>query len=145
MTVPESWTVNDMTSNPELNPATATILALNTDIDTFTAAKDMTETTPMKATFESAVSILTLVRVRVLVLLPFFTPANQRHDQNEMINDDTLVELAKDCAGTCHVLTGVTQERDLNSLSGPSKRAVEDLRRYANPANSPTPIASDNG
>ena len=62
-----------------------------------------------------------------------------------MIDDDALVELAKDCARMCHVLKGVTQGRDLNSLSGPSKRAVEDLRRYANPANSSIPMASDNG
>lgn len=80
MTVPESWTVDDMTSNSEFNSATATVSALNADIDTLTAAKDMTETTPVKATFESAVSILALVRVRIPVLFPFLQP---------LINDTT--------------------------------------------------------
>jgi len=51
-----------------------------------------------------------------------------------MINDDALMEPAKYCARTCHVLKDVIQERDVDSLSGPSKKAIEDLGRYVNPA-----------
>ena len=47
-----------------------------------------------------------------------------------MINDDALVELAKYCARACHVLKDVTQGRDVDSLSGPSRKAIEDLERY---------------
>ena len=45
-----------------------------------------------------------------------------------------LVELAKYCARVCHVLKDVTQGRDVNGLSGLSRKAIEDLRRYVNPA-----------
>jgi len=53
-----------------------------------------------------------------------------------MINDDAFVELANYCARACRALGNVTQGRAIDSLSGPSKRAIEDLRRYANPAHS---------
>ena len=51
-----------------------------------------------------------------------------------MINDDALVELAKCCARTCHVLKDVTQGKDTNILSGSSRKAIEDLGRYVDPA-----------
>ena len=51
-----------------------------------------------------------------------------------MIDDDALVGLAKHCAKTCHVLKKVTQGRDADNLSGSSRKAIEDLRRYVNPA-----------
>ena len=51
-----------------------------------------------------------------------------------MIDDDALVELAKYCAKTCHVLKRVTQGRGADNLSGSSRKAIEDLRRYVNPA-----------
>ena len=50
-----------------------------------------------------------------------------------MTNDDGLVELAGYCARTCLVLKDVTQGRDADGLSGPSKEAVEDLGRYVEP------------
>ena len=53
-----------------------------------------------------------------------------------MINDDALVELAGYCARTCHVLKDVTQERDADDLSGPSKKVIEDFGRYVNLAHS---------
>ena len=43
---------------------------LNTDIEALTALKDTLKATPAKPIFESIIVILTLVRVRVL-LLPF--------------------------------------------------------------------------
>lgn len=52
--------------------------------------------------------------------------------QNETINGSTHVELAKYCARTCHALNGVTQGRDVESLSSHIKRAIEDLGRYVN-------------
>ena len=52
-----------------------------------------------------------------------------------MINDDALVELARHCARACNVLGDVIQGRDVNGLSSTSKKALEDLGRYANPAN----------
>ena len=51
-----------------------------------------------------------------------------------MINDDALVELAKYCARTCHVLKDVTRGKDADSLSGPGRKAIEDLRTYVDSA-----------
>ena len=65
----EPWAVGDATSNPESNSATTAVL--NTDIETLTAAKITIEIAPVKAAFELAIAILTLVRVRVSALLPF--------------------------------------------------------------------------
>ena len=53
-----------------------------------------------------------------------------------MINDDALVELARTCARTCHMLKNVTQGRDADSLSGSSAKAIEDFGRYVSPAHS---------
>ena len=50
------------------------------------------------------------------------------------MNDDALVELAKYCARACHVLKNVTQGKTTDSLSGSSRKAIEDLRRYVDPA-----------
>ena len=52
------------------------------------------------------------------------------------MNDDGLVKLAKYCARTCHVLDNATHGRDVDSLSGPSKKAIEDLGRYVDLAHS---------
>ena len=46
-----------------------------------------------------------------------------------MSNDDSLVELAKYCAQTCHVLKRAIQGSDTDSLSDPSKKAIEDFER----------------
>jgi len=46
-----------------------------------------------------------------------------------MIEEESFVELAKTCVRTCHVLRKVTDERDADSLSGPSRRQIEDLGR----------------
>ena len=50
------------------------------------------------------------------------------------MNDDALVELAKYCARVCHVLKNATQGKNTDSLSGSSRKAIEDLRRYVDPA-----------
>lgn len=77
MTAQEPWTVDDATSNRESNPATATVLALNTNVGTVTVANNTAGATPVKAAFESTVSILTSIMVRISVLFPFPTPANR--------------------------------------------------------------------
>ena len=65
----EPWGINDILSAIEHRSAvTAT---LNTDIETLTAFKDTLNPTPVTPIFESIIVILTLVRVRLLVLFPF--------------------------------------------------------------------------
>ena len=64
----EPWEVDDICSTIEHYPAVTAIL--NTNIETFTAFKDTLKDTPVKAIFESIIVILTLVRVRLLVLFP---------------------------------------------------------------------------
>ena len=54
-----------------------------------------------------------------------------------MIEEDSFVELAKACVRTCHVLKTVTDSRDLDSSSGPSRRNIEDLERCVDPPQSP--------
>ena len=61
-----------------------------------------------------------------------------------MIDDDAYVELAKCCTRVCHVLKTATEGRSVDSLSGPSKKRIEDLGRCVNPANS-TPLTITSG
>lgn len=60
------WEVDDIPFTIEDHPAVTAVL--NADIETFTAFKDTLKDTPVKAIFESIIVILTLVRVRLLVL-----------------------------------------------------------------------------
>jgi hypothetical protein len=55
---------------PNVESHSATTAAFDADIGTLTAAKDTLEIIPVKVVFESVIVILTLVRVRVLILLP---------------------------------------------------------------------------
>ena len=64
----EPWAAGDPPLNPEFNSATAT------NIKTLTAAKNTVEITPVKAAFELAIAILTLVRVSIPVLSHFLHP-----------------------------------------------------------------------
>ena len=71
MTTPELWAVGDTPPNVDHQPAIAAVL--NSEIKTLTIFKDTIESTPVKAVFESVIMILTLVRVRLLVLFRFCT------------------------------------------------------------------------
>ena len=55
-----------------------------------------------------------------------------------MIEEDSFVELAKTCVRTFHVLRIVTDGRDIDSLSGPSRRRIEELGRCVDPAQLPS-------
>ena len=60
---------SEATSNIE--SGWVTIATLNADIETLNAFKDTVEATPVKIVLESVIVILTHIRVRLLVLLPF--------------------------------------------------------------------------
>ena len=47
-----------------------------------------------------------------------------------MIDDDGFVGLAKDCVKACQVLKTATEGKDVDSLSGPVKEAIESLEKY---------------
>ena len=68
----EPWAAGDPPLNSKSNPATTAVL--NTNIKTLTTAKNTVEITPVKAAFELAIAILTLVRVGILVLSHFLHP-----------------------------------------------------------------------
>ena len=72
MTTLNSWAVGDIP--PNVSNHSTTTSALNADIETLAAFKDVVETTPVKAVLESVIGILTLVRVSLLVLFPFLHP-----------------------------------------------------------------------
>jgi hypothetical protein len=55
-----------------------------------------------------------------------------------MIQEDSFVELAKTCVGTCHVLRTMSDGGDIDGLSGPSRSQVEDLGRCVDPVRSPS-------
>ena len=57
----------------------------------------------------------------------------RRRGQDEGL-EDFLVELAKDCIRACHVLNRATEGRDLDDLSGPRRKQIEDLERCVDPA-----------
>ena len=72
MTTHESRAVDDVSSN--VVNQSATTAALNAEIETLAAFKSSVENTRVKAIFESAIVILTLVRVRLLVMFLFSNP-----------------------------------------------------------------------
>ena len=63
MTTFEPWAAGD--TRPDVGARSATCAALNADIRALSAAKDVVEIASVKAVFESVISILALVRVRV--------------------------------------------------------------------------------
>ena len=68
MAASEPWVVGD---TPDVELHSVTTAMLGADIETLAAFKDTIQPTPVKAVFESVIGILTLVRVRSLVLFPF--------------------------------------------------------------------------
>ena len=69
MATSEFLGVDGMPSTIEHDPEITTIL--HTDIETLTIIKGTLKDTPVKTIFESVIVILTLVRVKFLVFLPF--------------------------------------------------------------------------
>ena len=51
-----------------------------------------------------------------------------------MVGEDSFVELAKLCTRACRAVKTVTEGRDADTLSGPSKKKIEDLARCVDPA-----------
>lgn len=88
----------------------ATTVELNADIEALTACKAIVGAAPLKAVFESVISLLTLVR-------------------DETIDDEPLAELVELCVRTCRAFAAMTRERDMNTLSGSSGQWIEDLGR----------------
>jgi len=65
MTTPEPWVVGDVPTNVAHHETTTA--ELNADIGTLAALKDTLESAPVKGIFESVISVLTLVRVRLSI------------------------------------------------------------------------------
>ena len=72
MTIHESRAVDDVSSN--VASQSTTTATLNAEIETLTAFKSSVENARVKAIFESVTVILTLVRVRLLVMFLFSNP-----------------------------------------------------------------------
>lgn len=49
------------------------------------------------------------------------------------MDDDASVGLAGCCARMCYILKAVTEGKDVDSLSGPVKRAIGTLEKYVGP------------
>ena len=54
------------------------------------------------------------------------------------MEEDSFMELAKACVRACHVLKAVTDGRDVDNSSSPSRRQIEDLGRCVDPAQYPS-------
>jgi len=132
MTTFEPWAVGDTSSN--VGSRSATTAVLNAGIESLAVTKDTLGIIPVKAVFESVIGILNIVRVRVPAPSSFLLLIFRRHNQDEMIDDDAFVELAKCCVRACHVLKTTTEGRGMDSLSGPVKKATESLEKYVIPA-----------
>ena len=72
MPASESWAAGDPTPNLKSN-STMTV-ALDGYIEALTAAKSTVEITPVKAVFESTIAILTLIKVKNVILFLFSHP-----------------------------------------------------------------------
>lgn len=51
-----------------------------------------------------------------------------------MGHEDSFVELVRVCVRACHLLKAVTEGRDVDNLSSPSKKGIEDLGRHVDPS-----------
>ena len=107
------------------------VTSLNAHIETLVAFKGIAETTPLKATSESVLSILIIARVRSFLLVLAMT--NWPRNQDRMIGEDLFVELAEISGRTFHVLKRVAEQKDANNLSRLSKE-LESFGRYSDTA-----------
>ena len=78
MTTPGPWAVGDIPTNVAQHETTTAVL--NAEIETLTTFKDIVESIPVKAVFESVIGILTLVRVRIPRSVPILTSAYRWHN-----------------------------------------------------------------
>ena len=65
---------------------------------------------------------------------PFILLISQRYGQDEMVDDDAFVGLAKYCVRACHALETATEGRDMDGLNGPTEEALESSEKYVVPA-----------
>ena len=86
MTTPEPWAVSD--TLPDKHHSTAAAV-LSAGLKPLTALKDTTEVTPVKKVFESAVVVLTLVKVKILVVFSFL---------RQLIDDSDRMKYRKICS-----------------------------------------------
>ena len=126
MPAPGPRAVSDIPSTVGCHLAATAVL--NTDIETLTAFKDAVEVSPVKEIFESIIAILTLVKVGLLVLLPFLRSLIG----DEVVEKDSVVELTRTCVRACHVLKTATDGRNVEGLSDPSQSQIEDFGRCVN-------------
>jgi len=56
-----------------------------------------------------------------------------------MVEEDSFVELTRECVRTCHVLKSVTEGSDVDDFGGSSENRIEDLGRWVNQAQSTPP------
>jgi len=95
--------------------------------------KDALEIIPVKVLFESTIVVFRSRQGGGYRSAPFILLISRRYGQDEMVDDDAFVELAKYCVRACYVLETATEGRDMDSLNGPTEEAIESSEKYVVP------------
>ena len=98
---------------------------LDVIIQTLTLAKDTCGIPPAQATFGSAVTLLTMIRVRLPC--PLVTNTRLRLIQDSMTNERDYVDLGLSCGDVCQILDRGLSGRRLEELSKSVLGAIEKL------------------
>ena len=104
----------------------SSLSSLNLAIDAVNLAKEVSSITPAKVVFGSVGVLLTMIRVRLLLLyheIPRFTRC-----QDSMANQLDYVELGLFCADICKALDRATDGRRLDEFSQSVCDAINQLK-----------------
>ena len=104
------------------------VSALNSFIEVFNLAKEVSSNTPAKAVFGSVSILLAMIRVS---LLAFYWPNTSptERGQDAMINQADYVELGLACADVCVSLKRGLDEKSEDDLNDSVCGAIKKLRK----------------
>lgn len=121
-----------MVSKPQRPKRQDNVLSsLNVAIGALNITKDILSGTPARAVCAPVSVILTIIKVRPLLI--HVNPLWAKHIQDSMINDLDYVELGLACADICDALGRGMNGKRLNDVSQSVCDAIIDLTTYVGP------------
>ena len=120
------WVSTMATKSQRPKGQDGTLSSLNVAINTLNLAKDASSIIPARAAFNSASTLLTVIRVGCLPVHVGRLLANSCV-QDSMTKKRNYVELGLACANVCEVLGQGTDAKRASELSQPVFRAIERL------------------
>ena len=103
--------------------------SLNVAIEAMTLAKEVSSISPAKAVFGSVSIVLTMIRVRPILLICLGQPPAHKWTQDSMVNKMDYVNLGLACADVCRALDRGIKGRQLSELSQSVSEAIAQLTK----------------